>query len=191
MRLFRSALLALALLPGWLPAEDVSPLFREKAMKFFEVVEIEKPMRVAMHDMMVISLMGGMDDPGLKAAAETLTDKVCAKIDTAPFLDDIVKLYAQHFTVEDIEAVTAFYQSPSGHKFASLSAELAQGGMQLGQAWGKREMPRVLALFKPEIASFGEAQAAAKRRVRTRALEQRAAERKEKVEEHKQRVAEQ
>ncbi len=94
----------------------------------------------------------------LMASAEKSIPDATAALDALladPTLADemgaaIVPLYARHFSVGEIEQMTAFYQSPVGAKMLSVMPQLMAESMQLSQ---KIMMPRVSKLidkFTPE-----------------------------------------
>ncbi|TNE78792.1 MAG: DUF2059 domain-containing protein [Gammaproteobacteria bacterium] len=47
--------------------------------------------------------------------------------------EDLIDLYAEAFTLEEIQQITAFYRTPAGAKAMRLAPELFQKGMQIGQ----------------------------------------------------------
>lgn len=59
-----------------------------------------------------------------------------------------VPIYAKYFSVEDIEGLTKFYQTPLGKKTLSVLPqtviEMQTASMQLGQKVGRESMEEVL-----------------------------------------------
>ena len=53
---------------------------------------------------------------------------------------EIVPLYARHFTVTEIKAMTAFYKTPAGSKMLQTMPKVTQESMQISQ---KVLMPRI------------------------------------------------
>ena len=53
-------------------------------------------------------------------------------------IDQIAALYAVELTLEEINAIIAFYKSPVGLKFASVQPKIVRQSMILGQRWGER-----------------------------------------------------
>jgi len=47
----------------------------------------------------------------------------------------VVDLYVQHFTAEEIDEITAFYDSPFGRKYIALRPTLTQETIAAAQAW--------------------------------------------------------
>jgi hypothetical protein len=53
-------------------------------------------------------------------------------------LDQIATLYATEMTLDELNAIVAFYKSPAGEKFASVQPKILRESMALGQRWGQR-----------------------------------------------------
>jgi uncharacterized protein len=52
------------------------------------------------------------------------------------FVDLLLPIYQKHLSQEDLEALTAFYQTPVGKKYAEKTPLITQESMQAGQQWG-------------------------------------------------------
>jgi hypothetical protein len=53
-------------------------------------------------------------------------------------LDQIARLYAAKFGLEEMNALSDFYRSPVGQKFIAAMPELATDAMRLGNSWGQQ-----------------------------------------------------
>jgi len=53
-------------------------------------------------------------------------------------LDQIATLYATEMTLDELNAIVAFYKSPVGAKFASVQPKILRDSMALGQRWGQK-----------------------------------------------------
>lgn len=53
-------------------------------------------------------------------------------------LDQIAALYATEMTLDELNAIVAFYKSPAGVKFASVQPKILRDSIALGQRWGQR-----------------------------------------------------
>jgi len=53
-------------------------------------------------------------------------------------VDQIAALYAAELTLQELNAVIAFYKSQVGLKFAGLQPKIVRGSMIIGQQWGQR-----------------------------------------------------
>jgi hypothetical protein len=54
-----------------------------------------------------------------------------------------VAVYSKHFSTDEVEALTAFYQSPFGQKLLRAQPELVKEGMALGQEFARRAFERL------------------------------------------------
>jgi hypothetical protein len=66
--------------------------------------------------------------PVLQAAMETRLQA---------FVDEGAKIYARHFTAEELQQVRDFYRTPTGEKFIREQPEVMKESMALGQQWGQ------------------------------------------------------
>jgi hypothetical protein len=53
------------------------------------------------------------------------------------FVDEGAKIYARHFTAEELRQVRDFYRTPTGEKFIREQPEVLKESMSLGQQWGQ------------------------------------------------------
>jgi hypothetical protein len=53
-------------------------------------------------------------------------------------LDQIAALYATEMTLDELNAIVAFYKSPAGVKFAAVQPKILRDSMALGQRWGQK-----------------------------------------------------
>lgn len=51
-------------------------------------------------------------------------------------IDLLAPIYEKHLTIDDLNQLTAFYQSPVGKKFAQKTPLITQESIQAGQNWG-------------------------------------------------------
>ena len=55
-------------------------------------------------------------------------------------LEEFATIYAQRFTVDELNAVVDFYKSPVGQKFIASTPELMQVGAQIGIKYSQKAM---------------------------------------------------
>jgi uncharacterized protein len=53
-------------------------------------------------------------------------------------IDQIAALYAAELSLQELNAIIAFYKSPVGLKFAGVQPKMVRESMILGQRWGER-----------------------------------------------------
>lgn len=71
--------------------------------------------------------------PHREQIADAYLSKIMALLESPENLDRMVALYAKYFSDEDIKALTAFYATPVGQHFNSVSAQLFDDMTQAGQ----------------------------------------------------------
>ena len=60
----------------------------------------------------------------------------------------IIPIYDAHYTIEDINAMIDFYQTPVGKKMIQNMPQISQESMQAGQVWGKEIGEKVMRKLK-------------------------------------------
>lgn len=146
---------ALAAFPSFVLAADTPAVAATKAM--FDAMEMRKnmtamyaemqksmPMMMRQQAVAMIEADPKLDAEQKKAAiakAEQMLPGVAqamGKIFNDPtlideMLDQMVPLYTNNYSVDEIKQLTVFYKSPVGRKMMALSPRLAAEGMAIGQ----------------------------------------------------------
>lgn len=124
-------------------AQSTPHASREAVMKFFTATHIEQQVgqvQSLMADEMGKSLRASLEnDPTLSAAErERVMQLIAPEVRNAPevypvseMLQDMVPVYQKHFTDSDMQAITAFFESPVGKKFITENGPMMQEAMQV------------------------------------------------------------
>ena len=79
----------------------------------------------------------------LKSAKPGVTDEQWAAvkkevfdIELAELSKQLIPIYKKHFTQEEVKAIIAFYESPTGKKLAEQTPLITVESMQISQVWG-------------------------------------------------------
>jgi uncharacterized protein len=79
----------------------------------------------------------------MPAMSSALMDQFVGK----EFLDDVqkttIQIYARHFTVEDLDQLSAFYRSPIGKKMLTKMPVIMQESMQVTMQQLQRRLPAI------------------------------------------------
>ena len=79
---------------------------------------------------------------GLKTSLPKIPESFWAKFETKmnmeTLIDQIIPLYDKYYTLADLKAINAFYQSPTGQKVLSTSPQLFQESLAIGHQWGEK-----------------------------------------------------
>ncbi len=63
-------------------------------------------------------------------------DDFAKEIKAEDLIEMVVPIYDKHLSQEDIKAVIAFYETPTGKRFVKALPQLTQESMAAGQKWG-------------------------------------------------------
>jgi hypothetical protein len=62
--------------------------------------------------------------------------KAKVRAEAPRFLDMLVPVYDQYFSLEDVQGLIAFYRTPLGERFITVQPDLTKEMMRLGERWG-------------------------------------------------------
>lgn len=63
---------------------------------------------------------------------------------TPEFVAEMVDIYASLFTLEELQALSSFLETPEGARFAELQPELTRQGQVMGEALGQQIVQRIV-----------------------------------------------
>lgn len=105
---------------------------RKEIERMLRLTGMEKLMN-QMKGQMIASLQGQ-----IKQVPGGFWEKFAQKMDTHELLEKIIPLYDKYYTLEDLKAVNAFYESTAGQKMLSTLPQIMKESMQIGQEWGQK-----------------------------------------------------
>jgi hypothetical protein len=77
-------------------------------------------------------------------------DRFEKEMNLQELIDKIVPIYAKYYTLDDLKAVNAFYETPVGQNVLATLPLVMHESMQIGQDWGRQVATRLLAELKEE-----------------------------------------
>jgi hypothetical protein len=142
--------------------QTIDPSFRSDIQKLLEVT------RSAQLGAQGASLILGQILDGLKksqppipdravALAKEVLDSEFAKAFAGPdnLTDQMVLIYARHFTQEDVHGLLAFYSSDLGKKTIASMPAVLQEAVAAGQQWAEKQMPRIVTILQTRLRAEG------------------------------------
>ena len=57
---------------------------------------------------------------------------------------DLIPIYDKYYTLEDIQGMIAFYESPVGRKVTEVTPKMTAESMAVGQEWGRKIAEKIL-----------------------------------------------
>jgi hypothetical protein len=129
-----------------------APASREDIFKLFEVMQVRSQMSSMMSQ--VMAQMRAMNRAQMKKQNPDITEADLAKIDakseelikSMPFdgmLDDMVPVYQRHLAKSDVDAMIAFYATPTGQKLLHEMPAIVAEGMQAMQPRLMKQMDEI------------------------------------------------
>jgi uncharacterized protein len=99
-------------------------------------------------------------NPGLTKELNEIAEKMRTDL-TPRFVelnDEMAKLYATHFTDQELKAILVFYQSPTGKKLLVQQPTVVDDSMKFAQDWANKLSDQVIAQMRDELKKRGLAQ---------------------------------
>jgi hypothetical protein len=103
--------------------------------------EVEKMLRLTGMEKLMTQMktqMLGALQKQLSDVPQDFWDRFAQKMDMRDLLEKVIPVYDKHYTLEDLRAVNAFYESPAGQKVLATLPQVMQESMKVGQEWGEQ-----------------------------------------------------
>lgn len=71
--------------------------------------------------------------------------------------DEVARLYATHFTEQELKDILVFYKSPAGQKMLVEQPKVIDGSMKFAQNWANKLSDEVVAKMRDELKKKGHA----------------------------------
>ena len=131
--------------PALTPAQQAISPEKEKAIRqLLDVTGTTKVMKQMM-DQMMTSFHGSFPD----VPPEAWT-KLRARLNTDDLINLMLPVYDKHYTLDDINGLLAFYQTPLGQKVIATMPQITQESMTIGQEWGRKQAQAVIRELQQE-----------------------------------------
>jgi uncharacterized protein len=126
--------IGLALMASWVlvAKEDISPDKRAEIEKMIRLTGMAKMMGQVISQRLA-SLK--KQNPDLPEEFWTKTEK---KMDPRELLDKFIPVYDKYFSIEDLKAANAFYESPAGQRILKAQPQLMKDCTTIGGDWGRK-----------------------------------------------------
>ncbi len=145
------------------PKGAIDPQFRADILRLLDVMDARnksikagETMFASMRPAILAALPA---TPNREKIADAYEKKLLGMFSTPEYVDRLVNIYADHFTDDDVKALTDFFQTPAGRHFNDASGELMSAGGATGQALVKEHLAGILLSLCEE---YPELQGAAK-----------------------------
>jgi hypothetical protein len=109
----------------------IDPAKRLEIEKLLELTGTAKLMNQVL-DQMVSSFK--MHNTGV---SDEFWDRFEKEMNTQDLINKMMPIYDKYYSLDDLKAVNAFYQTPAGQRMLAATPKIMQESMQMGQAWGR------------------------------------------------------
>lgn len=127
-------------------AADLTPEKRKEIEKMLRLTGMEKLM-----DQMKTQMLSSFRTE-IKEVPEVFWTKFEQKMDMRELIEKIIPLYDKYYTLEDLKAVNAFYESPAGKRVLSTLPQIMQEAMLIGNEWGRKTADLAVQEAQRELA---------------------------------------
>lgn len=108
-----------------------------------ELVDLVNPRGAA--DMQLRILAEEMrGNPQTANYADLFRDWVANTAQTEALANDIARMYAEHFSPDELKDILRFYKTDTGRKVIAAMPVLAEKSIRLGEAWAIRQAPSLV-----------------------------------------------
>jgi hypothetical protein len=71
-------------------------------------------------------------------------DKMDKEMDAQDLVNRLIPLYDKYYTLDDLKAVNAFYQTPAGQHLLQIQPQILKESMAVGEEWGRSAGMKVM-----------------------------------------------
>lgn len=137
-----------------LPARAADDVTLQAAEALLESVNLEQLLAESIDTVLSAQVQ---QEPMLRQHEEGMRRFLRKHMSYASLKPDLVRIYAEAFTADELRELTAFYRTPLGIKTVSLMPRLMQQGSELGMQRVQENMHELEAMLRGEGEPDGDA----------------------------------
>ena len=156
---FAAYLVAAALVPAAATAQDADPQAIALGTELVDLAGAKSMMTQMMNQIEpALTKLVAQANPGKEAEAlEVMQKFVIPRIESSvpDLVQECARLYAKHFSTDDLGQMIAFYKSPVGQKLVAEQPKMMQEMAGVAQAWGQRIAVESMKAYGDEFKKRG------------------------------------
>jgi hypothetical protein len=78
--------------------------------------------------------------------------RIESEMDMNELVSQLVPIFAQYYSIDDLKAINALYESPAGRHMIEVQPQITTQAMQVGQQWGRKLGQRIVTEIEAEQA---------------------------------------
>lgn len=138
--MLRALLIAFLVVTSSASAQDISDSHRNAAEALLQSLDMESLLNQSIQVSLDIQLEQQPEIAPYRDIMEAFFEKHMSWSSLKPAL---IQIYAESFTEDELDDITAFYRTPTGQKAARLTPVLMEQGMLLGQRAVQENLPEL------------------------------------------------
>jgi hypothetical protein len=135
---------------------QAGPAAEREAEKLLDVIGLDEQLEGMFTQMVDIQLQR---DPAMQPFRGVMLEFFARHFSFASLKPDLIKLYAESFTEQELREINAFYSTTTGRKTIALMPELMLKGGAIGEARVRANIGELQAMIAAELARLEAAQA--------------------------------
>ncbi len=139
-----------SIMPGWSRGDEAS--HRAGAEKLLVVMGAEKNHATTLDNLLKAQIR---QNPAIMPMHEPVREFFTRHLGWEAIKEDMIRLYAEAFTEDELRQLVDFYQSPIGQKWAQQLPSLAAKSMQKAQERMREHLPELQATLKAAMEKAG------------------------------------
>jgi uncharacterized protein len=106
----------------------ITPEFEAEIRRMIDSTGVERTLRYQLE--MTVQQLAELD-PDMAPEMQKVVDR----LDATELIDQLIPVYADHYSSEMVTAVADFYSTEIGREFIALQPEIMQASIPISQAW--------------------------------------------------------
>ena len=120
---------------------------KAQAVVLLQTMGMEKAMNASIEQMMDVQLQ---QNPSLRPFRGVLAEFLRKHMSFDALKDQFAEIYGNAFTVNELEDIARFYQTPTGQKSIQVMPQLMSQGAEIGMTQVRRHMPELQQMIQKE-----------------------------------------
>ena len=116
------------------PAPAAAPIDPVKEAEIRKLLEVTGTVKLV--NQMLKQMMGTLRERASELPPE-FWDQLQKDMDPTKLVEKLVPIYDKYYTIDDLKAVSAFYQTPAGQHLLQVQPQVLKESMTIGQQWGR------------------------------------------------------
>jgi hypothetical protein len=139
---------AVCVLAAWLAAPSHAEDAQAESPKRAVILKLMELTQAAQMGKQVTDALLGQIQPMFSEVPAKVWDELIASFTPGEMQELVIPIYERNFTLEELQALVAFYESPLGKTLLSKMPAVVQESMSVGNQWGMQKAEELFRKLK-------------------------------------------